>query len=258
MGLRAILIKSHFEPTASRARLATEQTGFPIYGGIALNHPVGGLNPYAVDYALRMGARAVWLPTLHAAHFIACGDHIAGLSPEPGQALPGIGLLDGEGALKPEGGTILDLVAAHDVILATGHISLPEARAVVREAAGRGVGKIVITHPLASFVGHGLDDMFELLDLGATWLEHVYNDTTAHMPRPLPVRALYEAICAVGPGHCIMATDAGQWRNPPPVQQLGIYIQEMLDLGLPAREIRTMTATNPARALGLPDEEESL
>jgi hypothetical protein len=40
--------------TADRAEIAGEQAGFPVFGGIALNLPVGGLNPEAVEVALRI------------------------------------------------------------------------------------------------------------------------------------------------------------------------------------------------------------
>jgi hypothetical protein len=49
MGMRAILVKNHFDGTAARARLATDETGFPVFGAITLNHTVGGLNAHAVD-----------------------------------------------------------------------------------------------------------------------------------------------------------------------------------------------------------------
>ncbi len=251
MGLRAILIKNHFESTASRASLTREETGFPVFGAVTLNHPLGGLNPHAVDFALKMGAKVVWLPTLHARNFLENRSHVVSMSQALGEDLAPIHLLEDDGSLKAPLYAILDLVARWDAILATGHVSIPEARAVVREAAGRGVKKIVITHPLASFAGYSVDDMKEMLDLGATYLEHVYNDTTRHVSRRIPVRALYDGIRAIGAEHCILSTDAGQWLNPVPVQQFGIYMKEMLDLGLTAGELRTMTADNPARALGL-------
>ncbi len=40
--------------TADRAEIASDQAGFPVFGGIALNLPVGGLNPEAVEVALKM------------------------------------------------------------------------------------------------------------------------------------------------------------------------------------------------------------
>lgn len=251
MGMRAIVVKNHFESTAGRARLATDETGFSVFGAIALNHTVGGLNRHAVDFALKVGAKVVWLPTLHAAKFLENKDHVKNLSRALGEGLTGISVLNDDGCLREECYPILDLIAQWDVILATGHVGIPEAKAVVREAAARGVNKIVITHPLASFVNYSVDEMKEMLDLGATYLEHVYNDTTRQVGHPIKVRDLYEGIKAIGARHCILSTDSGQWLNPVPVQQFGISMQDMLNLGLSEREVRIMTADNPARALGL-------
>ena len=39
-----------------------------VFGSIALNSMVGGLNPSAVDLALAMGAKVVWFPTISAPH----------------------------------------------------------------------------------------------------------------------------------------------------------------------------------------------
>jgi hypothetical protein len=251
MGMRAIVIKNHFAPTAGRAWLANDETGFPVFGGIALNHTLGGLNPHAVDFALKMGARVVWLPTLHAQQFLENKSYVKLLAASLGEDLQGICILDKDGGLKAEVLAILDLVARRDVILATGHISIEEARGVVPEAARRGISRIVVTHPLASFLNYGLDEMKEILDLGATYLEHVYNDTTHHGGQPIAIEKLASAIKAIGASHCIMSTDSGQLRNPVPVQQFGIYVEEMLNAGLSDREIRTMTAGNPAQALGI-------
>lgn len=251
MGMRAIVVKNHFVTTADRAQIATDEAEFPVYGGIALNHSVGGLNHHAVDVTLKLGGKIVWLPTLHARQFISNKDHVENLAGQLGEGLEGLYLLDDHGQLKPEVYPVLDLVAKWDVILATGHVSIPEAKAVVRQAVNRSVKKIVVTHPLASFVAYTLDDLKEILDLGATWLEHVYNDTTRQVGHPIKVKDLYDAIKAIGPAHCILSTDAGQWLNPVPVQQMGIYIKDMLDLGLTDQDIRTMVSDNPARALGL-------
>lgn len=251
MGMRAIVIKNHFSSTAERAWLATDETGFPVFGGIALNHTVGGLNPHAADFALNMGAKVVWLPTFHSRKFLENKSHVRHLARSLAEDLPGIYLLDGHGGLKAEVLAILDLVARRDATLATGHISVEEARAVVPEAVRRGVRRIVVTHPLASFLNYGLAEMKEILDLGATYLEHVYNDTTRQVTQPITVEDLAAAVQAIGAGHCILSTDSGQWLNPVPVQQFGIFMQEMLNLGLPEGEIRTMTADNPARVLDI-------
>jgi hypothetical protein len=251
MRMRAIVIKNHFAPTAGRAALVTQETGFPVFGGIALNLSVGGINRHAVDVALKMGAKVVWLPTLHSKKFIQNKSHVANLAGELAEDLQGLYLLDPEGALNPKLYEIFDLIAKRDAILATGHITIEEARASVKAAAARGVKKIVITHPLASFVNYSVAEMKEMLDLGATHMEHVFNDTTRQVGHPIPRKALFEGLKAVGSRYCIMSTDAGQWLNPVPAQQLGIYIKDMLGYGLSEVDVRIMVQDNPCKLLGL-------
>ncbi|MEW5910935.1 MAG: DUF6282 family protein [Thermodesulfobacteriota bacterium] len=251
MGMRAIVIKSHWGETACRAALASQLTGFSVFGGIALNRSVGGLNPHAVAPALKMGAKLVWMPTMHAQAFVAQKGQVQGLAREIPGGLEGLGVLNPDGSLRPECYAIFDLIIAHDSCLATGHLSKDEARVLVSEAAKRGVKKIVITHPMACFMGYNPQEMKRMLDLGATWLEHVYNDTTRVVSQPLTCQALMEGIKAVGAEHSIMSTDAGQCINPIPAQQMGIYIGEALGAGLSAGQIRRMAQDNPAALLGL-------
>jgi predicted TIM-barrel fold metal-dependent hydrolase len=251
MGMRAILIKNHFTETAGRAQVATAETDFAVFGGIALNFSVGGLNSHAVELALKLGAKTVWLPTLHSRKFVLDKSHVAHLAGEIREGLEGIYLLNKDGSLTEELFPIFDLIGQWGSSLATGHISKEEAKSVVAAAAKRGVKKIVVTHPLASFVDYSVDEMKEILDLGATYLEHVYNDTTRQVSHPITREALFSGIQAVGASHCIMSTDSGQWLNPVPAQQMGIYIQDMLNFGFSPQEIRTMVSDNPATLLGL-------
>lgn len=251
MGMRAILIKNHFTETAGRAQVASVEADFDVFGGIALNLSVGGLNTHAVEVSLKLGAKTVWMPTLHSRKFLVDKSHVANLAGEIREGLEGIYLLTDDGSIKEELCPIFDLIAQGNSSLATGHISKEEAKVVVAEALRRGVKKIVVTHPMASFVSYGVDDMKEILDLGATYLEHVYNDTTRQVSHPITREALFEGIKAIGADHCIMSTDSGQWLNPVPIQQMGIYIQDMLDFGFSPQEIRTMVAHNPAKMLGL-------
>jgi predicted TIM-barrel fold metal-dependent hydrolase len=250
-GMRGILIKNHFTETAGRAQVASAEADFGVFGGIALNLSVGGLNLHAVEVSLKLGAKTVWMPTLHARKFVAQKNHVTNLATEIRDGLEGVYLLNEDGALKEELYPILEAIAQWNGSLATGHISKEEARVVVPEAARSGVKEIVVTHPLASFVDYSVEEMKEILDLGATYLEHVYNDTTRQVSHPIRREVLFEGIKAIGADHCIMSTDSGQWLNPVPVQQMGIYIQDMLHFGFSPREIRTMAADNPAKMLGL-------
>ncbi len=250
-GMRAILVKNHFAMTGAQAKIATDETEFPVFGGIALNLSVGGLNIHAVDIALKLGTKMVWLPTLHSRKFVEHKSHVAHLAGGIRADVQGIYLLNDDGSLKEELHPIFDLIAEKDAILATGHVSVEEAKVAVLEAAERGVKKILVTHPLASFCNYGVSDMKEILDIGATYLEHTYNDVTRQVSHPIKLEDLYNGIKAIGPKHCIMSTDSGQWLNPVPVQQMGIYIKDMLNFGIAERDIRTMVSNNPAHILGI-------
>ena len=75
-GMAGVMLKSHYEPTGARAamvNLRLGQLGTAAYGGIVLNWPVGGLNPYAAESSLKMGGRFVWMPTRDAANSLAAG-----------------------------------------------------------------------------------------------------------------------------------------------------------------------------------------
>src|SRR3972149_4650843 len=80
MGMWAIVLKNHFVTTADRAQIATDESGFPVYCGILLNHSVGGVNHHAVDFSIKLGGKIVWLPTLHARAFISKKDHVKNLA----------------------------------------------------------------------------------------------------------------------------------------------------------------------------------
>ena len=61
-GMAGVLLKNHYEPTGARAILANRRgEGFraKAYGAAVLNWPLGGLNPYAVHSALKMGAHVI-------------------------------------------------------------------------------------------------------------------------------------------------------------------------------------------------------
>jgi len=250
-GMKAVLIKSHATITADRAQMAQFVTGFPVFGGVALNWHVGGLNKYAVECAAKMGAKQVWMPTTHTANYLKYVDHVPMFAKAMPKDVKGITILNKAGAPVAEIAPILEVIAKNDMILATGHLSPSEGIALIREAKKAGVGKIVVTHPAASFVNYSPDQMREALNEGATYLEHVFNDCTPQVADPLPPSALGEAIKAIGPEYCIMSTDSGQVVNPPPVKVMTRYIQEMLEYGFSEKSIRMMTAKNPARILGL-------
>lgn len=204
-GMRAIVLKSHVTLTADRAALAERSTGggLRVFGGLALNRSVGGLNPAAVETALRLGAAIVWLPT-----------NSATTSAPTREGWPGIAVLDERGRVTPALGEILALVAEADVVLATGHLGPTEAGAVVRAARGAGVRRIVVTHPEAPLNAMPLDLQRALVRGGAI-IERCL--VSIHEPNGPSLDEVAAQIRGTGVAANVVATDYGQPENAPPV-----------------------------------------
>ena len=68
-GMRAVVFKQHYLETASWAYLVSRMVpGIQLFGGIALNRSVGGLNPVAVENVAtfpRGVGKVVYMPTLN-------------------------------------------------------------------------------------------------------------------------------------------------------------------------------------------------
>jgi hypothetical protein len=248
-GMMGILIKNHATTTADRAQIATKVTGFQVYGGLALNNYVGGVNVDAVKASLMMGAKQIWMPTMHSKEYLKHKSHVPMFAKLLSDDEKPIYLIDENGDLKKEVYDVLDLMSQYDVVLGTGHISFPEAMLVTKAAKKRGIDKIIVTHPLASFVNYSYEQMKEILNAGEIFLEHVYNDTTPQVADPINVSVIADAIKKIGPNNCVMSTDTGQVINKRPTIMLRKYVCEMIEFGFSMDEIDTMTKKNPVHLL---------
>ena len=248
-----------FPPKTSRAFVQSQTsshssnsavTGFSVFGGLALNLPVGGLNIHAVRTAIELGAREIWMPTIHAASFIDKASHVPALSRTLKERLEGIRITDKEGRLLPELVPILEAIAEADIILGTGHISKEEAFVLVKAAKEVGVKKILITHPMAAFLGYSVDDMKRMTDAGA-YLDHCYIFATKAVAQQIPVSQMAQIIKETDIGMTVLSSDGGQTINPPPVEMFSHFVNDLLKEGLDISDIDRMTIENPAKLLGL-------
>ena len=249
-GMRAILVKSHCTDTSDRAELSRMLTDFPVFGGVTLNYPVGGLNVHAVRESIRQGGKQVWMPSTSSRPFMQDAQSVPFLAKTLPLGVEGITILQKDGGLVPEINPILSLIAEHDIALASSHVSPVEALALVKAARKAGVKRINITHPHASFLAYTVDQMIELAGMGSL-LEFHFAFTTKITPNAPPVSDLAKTIRAIGPEHCILATDGGQASNPPPHEMLRLFIAGVLEAGFSDDEIETMTKRNPGWILGL-------
>jgi hypothetical protein len=215
-GMRGLVLMSHVTSTSDRAALAAMLApGIEVFGGVVLNNTVGGLNPVAVTAMAGVqggNGRIVWLPTIDAAH------HRKVLG------MPGDGIVVArDGQVTPEMEAVLRVVAERGLMLHTGHVSPPEALAVVKRARDMGIDKVVVTSPM-SLPGFSIEQMREAAELGA-YLEIDYVNVLmgpgAHLewmrtwPR-VTVDEMVAAITAVGAEHFILGSELGQVGNPSP------------------------------------------
>jgi hypothetical protein len=239
-GMAAILIKSHKTLTADRAAIAEKVVGgIRVFGGLALNDFVGGLNPAAVEVALKMDAKQIWMPTRSAAQ-----------NRKEYGMLGGIYLLTDDGKFRPEVHMILDLIHEADAILGTGHISPQESMALVRLARQKGLRKIVVTHPEAHFTWMEPEMQKEIAGKGV-FFERCYVDTTPVMNSTVSIAQIAEHIRAVGVESTILSTDFGQAASPPPVEGMRAYLAKLAAEGFSPDQIQRMAGENPAHLLGL-------
>src|SRR4051794_40096780 len=246
-GHRAIVLKSHDAPTASLAWAVQRDTpNISVFGGICCDREVGGVNPAAVEVALRLGARIVWLPTLSSRQ-----DFDNGVAAQLGIPGPGIAVTepDDDGALLASSHEVLALVAEHDAVLATGHVSAAEHYTVVREFARRGT--VLVTHATEDLAGPHLtvEQCRELAELGA-WIE-LCAMTCIGALATKSVAQIVECIRAVGPERVTLGTDYGQKINPHPAPGLQTYADALFAEGLREADIRRMACTNPTALLQL-------
>jgi hypothetical protein len=148
VGFTTVVLKAHEGSTVERAHIA----GDGVFGGVVLNSPVGGANPDAVEVAARLGGRVVWMPTVSARTHKA-GAASPELSVHRGFELGPIDVTDAGGRLLPAWLDVLDVVAAHDLLLASGHLSADETVALFTAARARGVQRLMVNHPMMAFLG---------------------------------------------------------------------------------------------------------
>lgn len=250
-GMAGILFKDHCTSTVGRASaLGEAHPGLTVLGSLCLNPTVGGLNPAAVEAALRAGGRLIYLPTYGAAHHIGLWGRGKPPTtfPLPSADL-GIRLLDDSGHLTSELDPILELIAQHDAVLATGHVSPAEGLAALTRAAQVGVRRLLVTHASESVTGMPLEMQRQCVSLGAR-VEHCFFAATDACPGAIPLERIANEARELGPEHVILSSDLGQGANPPPAQGFAAFLGRMLGLGFSEAELRQMTAANPARLMG--------
>src|SRR5262245_36600586 len=118
-GMRAIVLKNHYDPTAALAYVVRKEVpGVEVFGGIDLNLTVGGMNPFAVEHMAKVSGgwgRLVWMSTFDAENQVR-------YSKENRQSV----MVSRNGELLPEVKQVIGIIAKNNLVLATGHVSAEE------------------------------------------------------------------------------------------------------------------------------------
>ncbi len=260
VGLAGFGLKSHYTATTERAAVVSAAVGGArALGTITLNHAVGGLNATAVEVAARQGARIVWLPTVSAMGEygeVQAADpdgkvpvwvrfelelRAAGVRPGP------VPVLDEAGAPLPALREVLEVVAHHGIVLATGHLSRDEIFAAVDAAVAAGVQTIVVTHPEFPSQRISPEDQRALVQRGAL-MERAF--TTPYTGK-CSWEQIFAATRAVGAENTVWGSDLGQVFNPPVEDGLAIMADRFFEAGFSEEEVRVMAVHNTRRLAGV-------
>jgi sugar phosphate isomerase/epimerase len=260
VGLAGFVLKSHYVPTGERASVVRKAVpGADARGAITLNNSVGGMNPTAVEIAARSGTSVVWFPTVDSSNQRASqARDPEGAKPpmwaalqedlrERGIAAGPVPILTEDGSVTEDVRQVIALIAEHDMVLATGHLSSTEIMTVVAAAVEARVGRIVVTHPEFTSQRVAADAQRSLAEQGA-YLERCF--TTPHTGK-VTWEEMFANIRAAGPEHSFIASDLGQPFNPPVEDGLALMADRLLAAGFTEKEVSVMTVRNTRWLMGV-------
>ncbi|MCH2323217.1 MAG: DUF6282 family protein [Pseudomonadales bacterium] len=237
-GLRAVLLKNHFTMTPDRAALAAQLVpNLHVFGGVALNRSVGGINPEAVrQMAAFSGQRGkvVWLPTFDSEFFVTRAGTSGPFVPVLEDGRPVAGLIE-----------VFSVVAENDLVLAMGHSSPEEVLALIPFAREQGVENILVTHVFGQDATRS--QIRQMAALGAI----MEMDWLAAYTNPPLLDDYVEVIQSVGAESFIISSDFGQEGNPDHATGMRDFIIALRSREINQEQIDIMAKYNPAKLLGL-------
>ena len=259
-GMRAIVVKDHQFPSMASAEIAKKwlknNDSLLIASSLVLNHEVGGLNKAAVETAINMGVKMIWMPTISTENHHV--EHEKGglkfpASKKKIDTLPRgyISILDENGNLTEEVTTVLEIIAKDEsIVLGAGHGNAAEIDAIVCKALELGIGRIVVNHP-TYMINAGIEKMKEwgakgvFMEFGACTCDPISTICNAELSQTV------QTIRAIGVEHVTLASDYGQVGNPHPVEGLKHFAKLLMDQGFSIPELEQMMKVNPAKVMGI-------
>lgn len=280
-GMRAIVLMDVFQMTNGIAWIVNRAVpDFEVYGGLILNTAYGGLNPRAVKTAIGYGDGARFISFgAHSTHFQASREGrivdgrfrpLQDLYPEfKREEVDRAISIPVKGPIGPELDEILRVISNNPhVFMNTGHVSPEEAIRLVGLTRRYRIGKVLVATAVTAvattkqlrymarkgaFIEYTMGSYTHTTSIPKThyYVEREYAADEEITGQGGSMRKAAEQILEIGADHCILATDFGGYTLPDPVEGMRGFIASLLDLGIPADDIRKMVKTNPEQLLGL-------
>jgi hypothetical protein len=258
-GVKAVLIKDHYYSATPVTELLNKHFSHlkvTLLSGVPLNNTTGGLNLYAVEHGIKLGAKVIWMPTFSSKNHLdhhKKDEHFKDKFPQTQKVMiepTPLTVTDGKGHLLPEVLPILDLIAESDVVLSSGHLHIDEIWPLFEEAKKRGVKRLLCNHP-TYVVDATLQDIRRLIEMDV-YVEHsmcmFIPGSKFKFYEPKDLQDMIEAGTVE---RTILGSDLGQVGNPGLVEGFQNVIETCLDLGYSESDVRKMTSTNAANLVGL-------
>ena len=257
-GFIAMVAKSHHHSMVTdilaQEPLGLDELPIKVFGGVALNRTVGGINPYAVELALRMGGRVVWFPTLSSRAHIEHHHNPSGEFPTaliPLREHEPISVLGDDGKVTPEVREVMSIIIEEEAVLNCGHLPADEIDVLVPAAREAGVERIVVSHP--SFIINGSPERAAEWARQGAYIEHCLAFLGGWIgPDNLTPYKPY--LDTVGVERTIFSSDLGQKGSPLPMNAFRRLVRLLLDDGYGKDDIRAMVGGNAGGLLLRPDD----
>lgn len=256
--LRGIGIKNHFFPTVSMARsIQTDKSPF-IIDSVTLNNYVGGFNADVIYSSAQLSKKPiiVWFPTINSKEFLKKEEfeipmewvkNSTNFKNRNIDKIKKLTILDRDGRIKKSVFGVLSAIKETGAVLATGHISWQESRALVECAIKIfGIKRIIITHPTYQRIGMPIEIQNELASKGS-FIEHCFS---MYAIDKIPISKIARQIKSSGADNCILTSDTGQCFGMSPSRSLEKFIELLIGEGISEKEIRRMLIDNPKTLIG--------
>jgi hypothetical protein len=262
-----VVMKNHFQPTTGQvSQIRRPDDAVALVGSVALNFGCGGVDDHGVRSALsgwKSDVTAadpdpdrfvVWMPTL------CCEAHLRCYNRRDVSEAWGVKAkytrfyAEGTGYTLDAGDSskmaalrrALQVIADHDLILATGHCDRNETETVVKTAHEMGIRRIILTHPLFQTTELDPETMLRMWEQYGAYSELAFvNLAMDH----LTYEQYIAVIRGVGPQGVILSSDVGQIFSPTVGEAMREFFTEFGARGIKEDEIVQMSVINTNKLL---------